>query len=199
MTREEFSRSSVAMLRVLSVMLALSPGLLTAQPPSISIEPANAGPVNIADLRVLLGDSLQFQMFDFESQDNFCLSLSYVHDHDGHRIGAHSGFGLCNRAGRHRFIVTTRRVEDQRYLSFALHDLDTGMGATVGGITLPIPAGFSAWTGFRPADTLYADRDVTLLRWSWSVGHRGASDRSEHEISIGVRFGDNTEGTVGTL
>ena len=114
-------------------------------------------------------------MFDFESQDDFCLRLSYVHDHDG------------------------RRVEDQRYLSFALHDLDAGMGATVGGIALPIPAGFSAWTGVRPADTLYADRDVTLLRWSWSAGHRGASNRSEHQVSIGVRFGDNTDDILGTL
>ena len=199
MTREAFSISSVAILRVLSVMLALSPGMLTAQAPSISIEPANAGPVSIADLRVLLGDSLQFQMFDFESQDNFCLRLSYVHDHDGDRVGAHSGFGLCNRAGRHRLIVTTRRVEDQRYLSFALHDLDAGMGATVGGITLPIPAGFSAWSGVRPADTLYADRDVTLLRWTWSAGQRGTGNRSEHNVSIGVRFGDNADGIIGTL
>ena len=68
-----------------------------------------------------------------------------------------------------------------------------------GGIALPIPAGFSAWTGVRPADTLYADRDVTLLRWCWSAGHRGASNRSEHQVSIGVRFGDNTDDILGTL
>ena len=177
------------------VILMLRPGYTSEPAASIELQPRIAGPVNIADLRVLLGDKLNFQMFDFESDDDFCLYVGYEHDHNGRRIQARAGNQICNLAGRHRFVVTMRRGEDIHFMSVAVHDLDVGMGST-GTSPMSIPASFTGWTNFRNTESLIAGREVTVVRWIYAVGQPGTSTRSEHEVRIKVRLGDNPEGKV---
>ena len=189
---------SVRRLTCMAAMLAvvLPPGHTNAQTQQASIKTRSAGPANITDLRVLLGDELHFQMFDFESDEDFCLGIGYEHDHDGRRIETRSGNVICNLAGRHRFIVSMRRGGDKYILSVALHDIDNGAGSS-GGNVLSIPTTFEGWSSYLAANTLYADQDVTVVRWVFSTGQPQTSSRSEHELRIKVRLDDNPDGEIG--
>lgn len=183
-------------LAMLHVIVALLAGTASAQPPSLTVVPNNAGPVNIADLQVLLGYDLQFQMFDFESKDDFCLHIGYIHELDGTKVDSEALGSLCHRAGRHRLIVTMRQVEGGRGLSFGLHELGTGMGVTVASRPLQIGEEISGATGFHPEETLFFDRDVTLMRWSFGDQRPGRGPK--HDVRIEVRVGENTGRVIGT-
>lgn len=179
--------------RFATAILAFLAGTASASPTSLAVVPVNAGPVGIAELQMLLGNDLQFQMFDFEAKEDFCLHLGYVHAVDGQVAGSSTDRGLCNLAGPQRLIVMMQQTGDKRMLSFGLHDRDTGRGVTMGLAALPIGKDVSGWSGFRPEETIHAERKTTLLRWKYGLNppHPGPL----HEVGITIRLGENTVGT----
>lgn len=185
-------------LAALCLMSALLHDPASAQSSSIEIAPNNAGPVNISDLQVLLGDKMQFQMFDFESKEDLCLYISYTHELDGREVARASGFGLCNHSGKQRLIVAMKPAEDGRQLWFGLHQLDTGVGGSVGSQPLSIGDEVSGWSLFpseelfRSGQTLLFDREVTLFRWSY--GNQRPGGGPKHDVRIVVRASENSGG-----
>ena len=168
----------------------------SAQPPTSPIVPANAGAVGISDLRMLLGDDLQFQMFDFESKENFCMHLGYEHQIDGQLSSVSTGHGLCNVAGRNRLIVMMRLVDDERILSFGLHDRDTGMGTTMALANLPIGS-VSGWATREVVQTIRADQEAALFVWRY--GLNPPRPGPYHDVRIMVRLGENERPLIGNF
>jgi hypothetical protein len=163
-------------------------------PEPLTLVPQTSGPVSVADLQVLLGRDVQYQMFDFESQEPFCLRMGYVHEVDGSRVAGADNGAICNRAGEHRLIVTMRWPASERpELAFGLSARDTGMGGSFSYGALDIPAeNRNAWTQFRPEETLMPDADVTLLRWSYGR----VNQPSRHDVLVTVRLVENPDGAV---
>lgn len=175
-----------------------SPGHTSEHDASINLRDRIAGPVSVTDLRVLLDNEQYFQMFDFETDDDFCLFFTHEHNHDNRLVHTTSGNRICHLAGRHRLIVTMHRRDDARLLRIGVHDLDNGMGST-GVSLLTIPTTYLGWSSFPGEGTLHAGREVTVVRWVFVVGQPGTSSRSEHELRIKVRLDDNPESEVSSL
>lgn len=198
MTDQPMRALSRSQLAALCVMSALLPGAASTQPSSVEIAPNNAGPVYISDLQVLLGDKMQFQMFDFYSGEDLCLYISYTHELDGREVARASGFGLCNHSGKQRLIVAMKPTEDGRQLWFGLHQLDTGVGGSVASRPLSIGddvSGLSLFSSeelFRSEGTLLFDREVTLFRWSY--GDQRPGHGPKHDVRIAIRAGENSGG-----
>lgn len=192
------NRSSIRRAGRLLPVAALLAGSVSAQPPSVStIMPRNAGPVSIFDLPLLLGGDLQFQMFDFEAHEKFCLLVGYVHEIDGQlssRLPADRG--ICNEAGPQRLMVVMRPAGDKRTLSFGLHRRDTGVGGGSSVGELPIGKDISGWASFRPEGTIHADRETTLIRWRY--GPNPPHPGTYHDVHVVIRLRENDVGFIGT-
>lgn len=182
----------------LSMLLtALFAGTVCAQPSTVSVVSKTAEPIGISDLRFLLGSEVQFQVFDFEAQESFCLLVGYEHEVDGQPSSSRStDRGICNISGRQRLLVVTRLVGDQRVVSFSLHDRDTGMGGGMDLLKLSI-GGISGAATFVGENSIYADRETTLFRWRY--GRNPPGPDSYHDVHILVRLRENESGTIGTF
>jgi hypothetical protein len=168
-------------------------GSVSAQPPTVSAVPRNTGPVGIAELHALLDVHMQFQIFDFEAEEKFCLVLGYVHEVDG--LGSSQGQHnevACNLAGPQRLIVVMRPVGDKLRLLFGLHDRDTGAGSTriVGDLSIPKGLGTAAFFGAE--QSIRSDRETMLIRWQHGPNPPHPGQR--HHIRIFVRLDENNIG-----
>lgn len=161
---------------------------------TITFVPRNAGPVNVSDLRVLLGEVVNFELFDFESSEDFCLQMGYVYEVDDVRVEGADGGKACHLAGRHRLIVAIRPIEDARVITVGLHELETGMGGSVNSGTVQIGEDISGGSLYRPEQTLSPDQEVTLLRWSY--GDQRPGHGPKHDIHITVRLGANPDARI---
>lgn len=155
-----------------------------AQAP-VTLTPRNSGPVEIADLQLLLGDGVYFQHFDFTADAPFCLSLSYTVDGtyndiadgvtDGNQVSEQRGGGLgllCHTAGARRLLVVLRsgsiRGREPFGLHIGLHERDTGTGASFSSDDGILPDGqVRGWSVAIPREALVFDREVTLLTWTF--------------------------------
>lgn len=166
-----------------------------AEAPSVSVVSKISGPVGISDLNVLLDEDLKFQIFDFETKDDFCLALGYVHEIEGRlpRRSPHNEI-LCNVAGPQRLIVTLRPAGDKQRLLFASHHRGNGSGSTRAVADLPISAGATRVATFftGSSQTISSDREVTLFFWRFGPNppHPGPRD----EIRILARLEANESG-----
>lgn len=180
-----------------TLVAALSIGPAAAQAPAeVDLVARNAGPVSIVDLQALLGGSegIQFQMFDLETSDDFCLDLGYVHERDGEELDTRQGAGICTRAGRHRLIVTAKPAGAERMLVFALNEHDTGFGGsfTYGALALDVPAVPTGWSSSKPQETIYADRAVVVMTWSYGNRQTGPL----HTVRITAQLKENPDGAI---
>ncbi len=175
------------------LVTAILSGNSAAQLPTISVVPRNEGPVGISDLHVLLDVDMQFQIFDFEAQEKFCLVLGYVHEIDGQQ-SSRSALNpvVCNVAGPQRLILVMRPVGDKRRLMFALHDRDTGAGSGRTVSDLPIGKDIGGSATFRAEDTIGSGQETMLLRWRFGLNPPHPGPR--HDVRILVRLDENDLG-----
>lgn len=189
---EQSTTESRRALFVLLVAAVLS-GSVSAQPPTMSVVPRNAGPVGIADLHVLLDVDMQFQIFDFEAEEKFCLVLGYVHEIDGQQSSrSPRNEVVCNVAGPQRLIVVMRPAGDKRRLLFNLHDRDTGAGSTRTVADLSIGRDISGAATFMAEETIRSDRETSLIRWRYGLNPPHPGPR--HDVHILVRLDENDIG-----
>lgn len=183
--------------RLLVLITALLAGPVSAQPSSIPVKFTSAGPVGISELRFLLGSDVQFQIFDFEAKEGFCLLFGYRHEINGESSSSRSADrGFCNIAGRQRLIVMMRLEGDTRSFSFTVNDRDTGMGGGNELVKLPIGRDIGGWATFRAEESIHADRDTTLFRWRY--GPNPPNPVPHHDVHILVRLQANDRGLIGT-
>lgn len=181
------------MLRQALVALVTLPffsGSVTAQPPTVSVVPKNAGPVGIAELQMLLDIGMQFQIFDFDAEEKFCLVVGYEHEVEGY--GSTSGQRnevACNLAGPQRLIVVMRPVGDKLRLSFGLHDRDTGVGSGRIVADLSIPRGIGTSTSYGAESSIRSDRETMLIRWQYGANPPHGNMR--HYVRVLVRLDEN--------
>lgn len=190
----------------------------SAQTP-VSLTPRNAGPVDLADLQLLLGDGVYFQHFNFAADAAFCLSLSYTVDGtyndiadgvvDGNQVSEQHGgrLGLlCHAAGEHRLLVVLRsgslRGRESFRLHFGLHERDTGTGGAFSSDDDILPDGqVRAWSVETPREALMFDRDVPLLTWTFEQQTAMALPSREPitfraELSISAHLEENPSGAI---
>lgn len=193
MTEQSTSRHRRAVAALL--IAALLSSSVSAQPPAVSVEPRIAGPVGIADLRVLLDEDMQFQMFDFEAEENFCLALGYEHEIEGQQWNRGPfNHVFCNLAGPQRLIVVMRPAGKNRRLSVGLHGRDTGAGSGRTFADLPIGTDLGGAATFftKTSGTIRSDRETTLFRWRF--GPNPPDPRTHHDVRILVRLEENDFG-----
>ena len=178
---------------LLTLAAAFLSSVVVAQEPTISVVPRNYGPVAISDLHVLLENDLQFQIFDFDADAEFCLVLGYAHEIDGqmqHRSPRNEV--VCNVAGPQRLIVVMRPVGEKRRLMFGLHDRNTGAGATRTAANLPIGTDIGGAATFRVDETIGSGQESTLIRWRF--GNNPPHPGPRHDVHILVRVDKNEIG-----
>jgi len=169
---------------------ALLSANVAAQMSEVSVLPVNTGPISVSDLNVLLGDDMQFQVFEFEAKEKFCLVLGYLHKINGQRAKRRPyNDVVCNLAGRQRLIIAARWTGGQRRLLFGLHHIDTGSGAIRTTADLPIGKEVGSAVTFRQGGTIHPGKEFTLLRWRFGNDPHHPGPR--HELSIIVRLDEN--------
>lgn len=169
-------------------------GSVSAQPPEVSVAPKNAGPIGIAELQLLLDIGTQFQIFDFDAEEKFCLVIGYEHEVDGYGTsrGRHNE-AACNLAGPQRLIVVMRPVGDKLRLQFGLHDRDTGVGVSRIVADLNIPRGTGNSISYGAQKSIRSDEATTLL--SWQYGPNPPKPAQRHYVRVLVRLDKNDSGS----
>jgi hypothetical protein len=179
------------------LLAAFLTSAVSAQPATITLTSTNGGPLGVSDIRFLLGSDVQFQVFDFETDEDFCLLMGYAHGINGQPSSKRTpDVGFCNVAGRQRLIVMARLVDDQRVFSFGLHDRDTGTGGSSEIAKLPIGSDIRGWAHFPGQQSIQADREATLFRWRF--GPNPPNPAAHHDVHIFVRLRENDQRMIGT-
>lgn len=169
---------------------SLFAGNVAAELSEISVSPKYKGPVDILDLYVLLEKDMQFQIFEFEAEEDFCLVVGYIYEIDGQPTKRRPYNEVsCNQAGPHRLIFTSRWVGDKRRLFFGLYNLATGSGGGRSINDLSIGKEISGVATFRAEMNIRPGQESTLFRWRY--GNNPPHPGPRHDISILVRLDEN--------
>ncbi len=192
-------RSTTHFVRFMPLILVavLFAGNAAAQVSKVSVTPKYKGPVGISDLYVLLEDDLQFQIFEFEAEEDFCLVVGYVHEIDGQPMKRRPHNEVsCNLAGPYRLIFTSRWIGKKRRLAFGLYNKETGSGGgrTINDLSIGKEIGGAAT--FRAEETIGPGQESTLFRWRY--GNNPPHPGPRHDISILVRLDEN-DGSIASF
>ena len=190
-------RSAAHFIQLVTLLLgaALFAGNSAAQVSKVSVTPKYKGPVGISDLYVLLENDLQFQIFEFEANEDFCLVVGYAHEIGGQPTKRRPRNEVsCNLAGPYRLIFTSRWTGEKRRLAFGLYNRDTGSGGgrTIGDLSIKKDIGGA--TTFRAEETISPGQESTLLRWRYGNNQSATL----HDVHILVRLDEN-DGSIASF
>lgn len=201
----EKSRSTAWLVSLLLFLTCSGSHLIAEDTGKIMLDPRNSGPVDMADLALLLPSHTLFQAFDYSTDEAICLQLGFVHEVDGsengvldgRQVDAQEGGYLCHKSGEHRLLVVLRAIGDRWALSFGEHDRSIGTGGSFGYADIDVEGDIFGTSLYLPTAIDLSSEPTTLLAWTLTDRTGGKTRRNEILIQVSVLANPNGQQSAG--